>query len=164
MAFVVVYYSKTGNTKAVAEHIAEGLGCEALPVNLMEKKSRGTKSEREREKALYASAVQRGAGCRLVVVGTPTGFRKPKSMIRRFVRDVEAEAVALFCTYENNVGETLTDLEDALRERGIGMVGTLGLDGLKPGAFNELDDQARNMLLERISGFVRHCREWLKRC
>ena len=130
----------------------------------MEKKGRGTKSEREREKALYASAVRRGGGCRLVVVGTPTGFRKPKSMIWRFVWDVEAEAVALFCTYENNVGATLTDLEDALRERGIGVVGALGLDGLKPGAFDELDDQAGNVLLERISGFVGHCREWLQRC
>ena len=161
MASVIVYYSKSGNTKAVAELIADGLSCEALPVNLMEKKGRGTREERDREKELYAAALRRGAGCRLVVVGTPTGFQKPKSMIRRFVRDVEAEAVALFCTYENNVGATLTDLGDALRERGIRVVGTLGLGGLKPGAFEGLDDEARGMLLDRISGFVGLCREEL---
>ena len=82
-------------------------------------------------------------------------------MIRRFVRDVEAEAAALFCTYENKVGTTLTDLEDALRERGIRVVGTLGLGGLKSGAFEGLDDEARGMLLDRISGFVGLCREEL---
>ena len=163
MASVVVYYSKSGNTKAVAEIIADGLGCEALPVNLMEKKGRGTKEERDREKALYAAALRRGAGCRLVVVGTPTEFQKPKSMISRFVRDVEAESAALFCTFENKVGATLTDLEDALRERGVKVVGTLGLDGLKPWAFNELDDHARSILLERIGGFVGLCRDWLHR-
>jgi len=155
MASVVVYYSKSGNTKAVAELIAERLGCEAHPVNLMEKKGRGTKEERNRER--------RGAGCRLVVIGTPTGFQKPKSMIRRFVGDVEAESAALFCTYENKVGSTLTDLEDALKERGIRVVGTLGLDGLKPGAFEGLDDEARSMLLDRISGFVELCRQELNR-
>ncbi len=161
MVSVVVYYSKSGNTKAVAEHIAEELGCEALPVNLMEKKGQGTKEERDREKALYAAALSSASACRLVVVGTPTGFQKPKSMIRRFVRDVEAEAAALFCTYENKVGTTLTDLEEMLRERGIKVVGTLGLDGLKQGALEGLDDEARSVFLGRTSGFVELCREEL---
>jgi flavodoxin len=163
MASVVVYYSKSGNTKAVAEHIAEELGCEALPVNLLEKKGQGTKEERDREKALYAAALSRASASRLVVVGTPTGFQKPKSMIRRFVRDVEADAAALFCTYENKIGTTLTDLEETLRERGIRVVGTLGLDGLKQGALEGLDDEARSALLGGTSGFVGLCREELKR-
>ena len=51
-----------------------------------------------------------------------------------------------------------------VEEDGYRVVGTLGLDRLNPGAFDELDDQAGNVLLEGISGFVRHCREWLKRC
>ncbi len=163
MASIVVYYSKSGNTKAVAEHIAEELGCEALPVNLMEKKGRGTREERDREKALYAAALCGASACRLVVVGTPTGFQKPKSMIRRFARDVDAEAAALFCTYENKIGTTLTDLEETLRERGIKVVGALGLDWLKQGAFEGFDDEARSVLLGRTSGFVRLCREELKR-
>jgi flavodoxin len=163
MAAVVIYYSKSGNTKAVAEHIAEELGCEALPVNLMEKKGRGTKEERDREKALYATALSRASVCRLVVVGTPTGFQKPKSMIRRFVRDMEAEAAALFCTYEKRIGTTLTDLEETLKERGIKLVGTLGLDGLKQGAYEGLDDEARSVFLGRIRGFVGLCREELNK-
>ena len=44
-----------------------------------------------------------------------------------------------------------------MRKTGIGVVGTLGLDRLNPGAFDELDDQAGNVLLEGISGFVGHC-------
>ncbi len=163
MASIVVYYSKSGNTKAVAEHIAEELGCDALPVNLMEKKGQGTKEERDREKALYAAALSRASACRLVVVGTPTGFQKPKSMIRRFVRDAEAEEAALFCTYENKIGTTLTDLEETLNERGIKVVGTLGIDGLKQGAFEGLDDEARSVLLDGIRGFVGLCGEELNK-
>ena len=96
MRSVVVYYSKTGNTKAVAELLAEGFGCEVYPVNLMEKKGRGTKDERDREKEMYNLALQESGGCDLVVVGTPTGFQKAKSMIQRFVRDVEAEPWPFF--------------------------------------------------------------------
>jgi hypothetical protein len=76
---------------------------------------------------------------------------------------VEADAAALFCTYENKIGTTLTDLEETLRERGIRVVGTLGIDGLKQGAYEGLDDEARNALLGRTSGFVGLCREELRR-
>jgi hypothetical protein len=114
MKSIVVYYSKTGNTKDVADLIAKGLECKVFPVNLMDKKNRGTKEERNTEKELYNNAIQKSVNCDLAVIGTPTGFQRAKSMIQRFVRDVQADAVALFCTYDNKIGTTLTDLEDAL--------------------------------------------------
>jgi len=157
MRSVVVYYSKTGNTKATAELLAEGFGCEVYPVNLMEKKGRGTKNERDREKEMYIVALQESAGRDLVVVGTPTGFQKAKSMIQRFVRDVEADAVALFCTYDNKIGTTLTDLEETLVGRGIEVIGQLGLGLLKPGRFQELGETERKEYLDRINGFVELC-------
>jgi len=154
MKSIVVYYSKTGNTKAVADLIAKGLECSVLPVNLMEKKGRGTKEEREMEKERYSNALQRSVNCDLAVIGTPTGFQRAKSMVQRFVRDVQADAVALFCTYDNKIGTTLADLEDALTERGIEVIQTMGLGALKPGEFGELEEPMRSGFIDRIDNFV----------
>ena len=86
MKSIVVYYSKTGNTKNVAELIAERLECKIFPINLMDKKGRGTKEERNTEKELFNNAIQESVSCDLAVIGTPTGFQKAKSMIQRYVR------------------------------------------------------------------------------
>lgn len=158
MRSVVVYYSKTGNTKAAAELLADGLECEVYPVNLMEKKGKGTKEERDLEREMYNDAIQESTGCDLVVVGTPTGFQKAKSMIQRFIRDVEADAVALFCTYDNKIGTTLTDLEEALVGRGIEVIGKLSLGMLKPGRFLELDETDKDEYLDRINEFIELCK------
>jgi hypothetical protein len=155
---VVVYYSKSGNTKALADAISKDLRVEALPVNLMEKKGQGTKEERQREKTLYAEALAAAGRADLVVVGTPTGFQKAKSMIVRFVRDVEASNVGLFCTYYDKVGTTLTDLEDILRGHGIRVVSTHAFAGLNPGQFAELDPETREGYLRDARDFVEACK------
>ena len=159
MIAVVVYYSKSGNTKALADAISKDLGAEALTVNLMEKKGQGTKEQRQREKILYAEALAAAQRADLVVVGTPTGFQKAKSMIVRFVRDVEASNVGLFCTYYDKVGTTLTDLEDILRDRDIRVASTHAFAGLNPGQFAELDREAREHYLRDARQFVEACRK-----
>ena len=162
MKSIVVYYSKTGNTRAVAELIAKRLECKVFPVNLMEKKGRGTKEERDMEKELYDNAVQESVSCDLAVIGTPTGFQRAKSMIQRFVRDVQADAAALFCTYDNKIGTTLTDLENTLTERGIEVIPTMGLGMLKPGEFSKLEEPMRSDYLDRIDNFVELCKAGLE--
>ncbi len=162
MKSIVVYYSKTGNTRAVAELIAKRLECSVFPVNLMEKKGRGTKEERDMEKELYDNAVQESVSCDLAVIGTPTGFQRAKSMIQRFVRDVQADTVALFCTYDNKIGTTLTDLENTLTERGIEVIQTMGLGMLKPGEFSKLEEPMRSDYLDRIDNFVELCKAGLE--
>jgi len=162
MESIVVYYSKTGNTKAVADLIAKGLECSVFPVNLMEKKGRGTKEERTTEKELYDYAIQESVNCDLVVIGTPTGFQSAKSMIQRFVRDVQADTVVLFCTYDNKIGTTLADLENTLTERGIEVIQTMGLGMLKPGEFGELEEPMRSDYLDRIDNFVELCKAGLE--
>jgi len=162
MKSIVVYYSKTGNTRAVAELIAKRLECSVFPVNLMEKKGRGTKEERNMEKELYDNAVQESVSCDLAVIGTPTGFQRAKSMIQRFVRDVQADAAALFCTYDNKIGTTLTDLENTLTERGIEVIQTMGLGMLKSGEFSKLEEPMRSDYLDRIDNFVELCKAGLE--
>ena len=161
MRSIVVYYSKTGNTKAIAEIIAKGLECDVYSVNLIGKKGRGTKDERDIEKELYSTALLHSVGCDLVIVGTPTGFQKAKSMIQRYVRDVQADAVALFCTYNNKIGTTLTDLENTLTEREIEVIHTFSLGMIKPGEFGHLEESVKKVLIEQVNEYIELCKAYL---
>ena len=66
--------------------------------------------------------------------------------------------MALFCTYDNKIGTTLTDLEEALVGRGIEVIGKLSLGMLKPGRFLELDETDKDEYLNRINGFIELCK------
>jgi flavodoxin len=57
MKTTVVYYSKTGNTKIIADSIAKALECHSIPVNLM-KSGRKTKQEIEEEKQTLKNTVE----------------------------------------------------------------------------------------------------------
>jgi hypothetical protein len=125
----------------------------------MEKKGRGTKEEREKEKELYKIALEKCVQHDLVIIGTTTGFQKAKSMISRFVGDVETRAVALFCTYDNKIGTTLIDLENTLSNRGIEVIGSLDLGMLKPGQIKKLGEPNKNQYFDRINDFIEICKK-----
>jgi flavodoxin len=157
MNTTIVYFSKSGNTKVMAEVLAEELGAPSYSVNLMEKKGRGTKEEQAREKELFNEALDTSKGADLVLIGTPTSFQQAKSQILRFTRQVEAQCVGLFCTHQNKRGTTLSDLEEILEERGIALAGSLAFENLKPGQLGELDQATREEYLARAKGFAREC-------
>jgi flavodoxin len=157
MKATIVYFSKSGNTRGVAEAMAGELAAPSLSVNMMEKKGRGTKEERDREKELFSEALEASRGADLVLIGTPTSFQQAKSQILRFTRQVEARSVGLFCTHQNKLGTTLTDLEEILQERGIELAGSMAFENLKPGQLGELDEAAREEYLERARRFARDC-------
>jgi len=77
---IVVYDSYSGNTRQIAERIAEGLECEAVSI-------RDFKAENmERYE--------------LIVIGTPINSGKATKRIKGFVRSVPASSkYALFCTF-----------------------------------------------------------------
>ncbi|MDD5557368.1 MAG: hypothetical protein PHN82_08980 [bacterium] len=76
---IVVYDSATGNTRAVAEEIARGLGCAATPV----------------------SEAGAAAGYGLVVLGSPNIRKSPSEGMRRFQAGAAArpKRVAVFATF-----------------------------------------------------------------
>lgn len=157
MKLLVVYYSKSGNTKSIADVMAQNLHTEALPLNLMEKKGRGTEEEREKEKEFFNCALEASTSADLVLIGTPTSFKQAHSKVTRFTKAVEAKNAGLFCTHYKKIGTTLTDLEVLLKERGIPVVGSCEFGGLTSGQFKELDTSTREEYMKRAEEFAKKC-------
>lgn len=157
MKSIVVYRSKSGNTKAIAEAIAKKLKAKALPVNLLEKKGRGTKEEQQKEKEMFTAALEACKDPDLVIIGTPVSFQQAHSQITRFCKQVEAKNVGLYCTYINKMGTSLSDLKAILEERGISVIGTADFGNLNTGQFVKLDESTRNDCVKKAEEFVERC-------
>ncbi len=158
---LVVYHSKTGNTRRIAEAIADVLGAEALPLSLM-KTGRRTKAERDADRELFEAAMRRAQDAPLVVIGTPTEFRKPHPRALAFVEAVQAKRVAVFCTYYGMLGATLIDMEATLRQRRILLAGILQVRvGTAQYRFRrnpgEYVDQVTPDHLSKAAEFARDC-------
>jgi flavodoxin len=82
MKATIVYYSKTGNTRKIAEVMAQALQVDALPLSLA-KKGRRTKDELAAEKVARDRALSEAKEAELVILGTPTQFRKPHPSVVR---------------------------------------------------------------------------------
>jgi flavodoxin len=126
MTATVVYYSKTGNTKIIADSIAETIGCDSIAVNLM-KYGRKTKQDLEEERHIFKYAVGQCNQSDLVFIGTPTEFRKPHSKIVDLINSLIIKRAALFCTYYGMLGATIYDLEALLLQRDISIINRLNL-------------------------------------
>ncbi len=79
MEALVIYHSRTGNTKKVAESIARGLNCKVNPLEEVEDVS----------------------GYNLICVGAPVNWFKPSKEMMRFLKqsDIKDKKVAVFCSY-----------------------------------------------------------------
>ncbi len=126
MRSLVVYYSKTGNTKKIAEAVAQSLRTEALPLNLP-KKGRRSKAELAKEKALWARCINEAQDAEIAFIGTPTEFRRPHPVVVEFIKEATLKRSAAFCTYYGMLGATLIDMEALLRQNRKQFMGGLAL-------------------------------------
>lgn len=154
MDSIVVYYSKSRNTKNVAEQIASKLEAKALPINLITKKGKGTKAEQEKEQNFFDEALDACKEADLVVVGTPTNYGKACSMITRFTKELETKNVGLFCTCTKKAGTTISGLEKIIKDKGIDILESLTIVGLKKGQFDNLDDSSKNKYFQQIDEYL----------
>jgi flavodoxin len=126
MKITVVYYSKTGNTKVIADTIAKALACDSIPINLM-KSGRKTKQEIEEEKQIFKNAVEQCNKSDFVFIGTPTEFRKPHPNIVHLINNLTIKRAAVFCTYYGMLGATFYDLEALLLQKDISIRNKLNI-------------------------------------
>jgi flavodoxin len=126
MRALVVYYSKTGNTKKIAEAMAQSLRTEALPLNLP-KKGRRSKDELAKEKALWVKGISEAQDAEIVFIGTPTEFRRPHPLVVEFMKQAALRRAAAFCTYYGMMGATLIDMEALLRQNRTQFIGGLAV-------------------------------------
>ena len=106
--------------------MAGALHIPALPLCLV-KGGRKSKADLAAEKAAWERALYEAKAADLVILGTPTQFRKPHPSVVKFLDEARPDQVAIFCTYYGMLGATLIDLEAISRQRGARFVGTLAL-------------------------------------
>jgi|GEM_PF-1802402 len=126
MDTVVVYYSKTGNTKKIAEAIASSAQGVLFPLNYV-KKGRKTKAELEIEAALFKSALDAAVSADLVIIGTPAEFRMPQKKVMEFIANLKMKKCAVFCTYYGMPGAVFIDMEAELLQNGNKIIHKLGV-------------------------------------
>jgi len=112
MKALVVYYSRTGNTKFVAEKIAQELGADIEEV--IDKKNRGGpigwltagKDAFRGSKTEIVETKKNPSEFDLVVVGTPNWTNRPSPAIRTYLSkyDLAGKKVATFCITDGYSG------------------------------------------------------------
>lgn len=125
---LVVYYSRTGNTKKVAEKMAEVLKCDLDEIQDQKNRSgifgwlrggvdafnrRLTQIRHEKDPKKYD----------LVIIGTPVWAGTMTPAVRTYLEQNEFKKVAFFCTYGGQEGKTFQDMEKIIKKP----IATLGL-------------------------------------
>jgi flavodoxin len=111
----VVYFSRTGNTKRLAQAIADTA---KAPI-----------------RDIASTAPSTLENCDLLILGTPVEGASPAKETVDFVENipkVEGKKVILFCTYRLWKGSTLKILEQKLAAKGYETVLSFGKKGMKP--------------------------------
>ena len=148
---VVVYYSRTGNTKRAAETLAELLGADIEQIR--EAKSRngvlgflGGGADAVLGRTVELTSSHSLDGRRAVVLATPVWAGSAAPAMFAYLRSVDTSGVVVFalCTYDGGAGKTFYRLEQVLPS---GLQATLGLK--KPAKDPQCDETLRDFA-ERI--------------
>jgi flavodoxin len=101
---LVVYYSKTGNTKKIAEKIAK-----LLNADLDEIVVKG--NHMPFQKKFEMTYKKNPSDYDLVAVGTPVWSFGPPPALKRYLIKNKIKKVAFFCTYNGILGLTFKQME-----------------------------------------------------
>jgi flavodoxin len=116
MKACVLYISRTGNTKRLAEAIAEVLEAPIFDISAAPDPSVADEFD-------------------LLAIGTPVMGMRPTPEVHSFVKRIpecEGKKAILFCTYAIRKGGTLNVLEKELAEKGYVTIVSVSKRGLKP--------------------------------
>ncbi len=120
MKTLVVYYSRTGHTKKVAETIADLLDCDKEELIDTQGRSgligfvRSGRQALKKDMTILKDIKKDVSGYDLVIVGTPVWVLTMAAPVRAFLHDYrdQFKKVAFFCTYGGMGAErTFADME-----------------------------------------------------
>jgi len=121
MKSLVVYYTRTGNAKFVAETIAAELGSDIEEIVDLQKRAGKLGWMMAGKDASQEKQTQIGPASRvpqdydLIVIGTPVWAWKPTPAIRTYIakNDLSGKKVALFFTMDSNLKQDETEKQIA---------------------------------------------------
>ncbi|MHA1111176.1 MAG: flavodoxin family protein [Promethearchaeota archaeon] len=154
MSKFVVYISKSGNTKFIAEKIADIADCKLLPLSKPDGKAVDEKH--------LISIIKKCKNAELVFVGTPVILKQPHSKIAKFVNTVDAKRMAFFVTYENDMGFTLKELKDSAEIRSIRVLGSIEYGGLKSEAVSQMSGSDKDDMVKKAEKLAQECLQAIK--
>jgi flavodoxin len=111
MKVLIAYYSLTGNTKKLAERLADRLGCDVMKIPMF-----------------GSLRIDEGKKYDLVLVGTPIWLYTPTFPVSRFLsknRDRLPE-VAFFCTYQTTTGKSFEKMAHRCGKKPLGTLKLMG--------------------------------------
>lgn len=128
MRTVIVYYSFSGVTRTIAEHIRVATGCDLLEVRARKPYSGLTayllgtfRARRGRADPIEPAEIDVGA-YDLVVLGTPVWGGRPAPAMNGAIRalaNAGGKTSVLYATCGSGPGETLGRMREALRAKGV---------------------------------------------
>lgn len=142
MKSLVAYYSQTGNTKRVAEAVADSLNADVEPIS---SDTEGKGMGRLIMQALFKVQAKIGQTTKdpslydVVVVGTPVWARTMSSPVRTYLAKNKSKfkSVAFFCTYGGSGSErALKNMESFCGKTAVGTLAIIEKD-VKSGEYVE---------------------------
>jgi flavodoxin len=117
MKTLVVFYSRTGNTKRAAKDIAENIKSDVDEI--IDKKSRkgifgwlGGGRDAFKKKLTDIRYKKDPAEYDLVIIGTPVWAGTMAPAVRTYLIKQKIKKVAFFCTYGGNKGKSFIEMEN----------------------------------------------------
>ena len=153
MKSLVVYYSRTGNTRKIAEKISSTLDCEIEEIFDTKKRNgpigyMGAAKDAKTKKLTKLKDIKNDpAAYDRVIIGTPIWAWTISTPIRTYLtnNNKKLRSVAFFCTHGGNPGTTFEEMEDICKKKPVGILEISGKE-MKAGT----DDKKLKEFVKKI--------------
>ncbi|HVP99941.1 MAG TPA: hypothetical protein VMT57_00315 [Candidatus Thermoplasmatota archaeon] len=157
MTVLVVYYSRTGRTKRIAEEIAKKLQADIEEIIDLQQRSgplgfiHGGRQAKKKELTQIKACSKEPSQYHIVIIGTPIWYLTMATAIRTYLHQNKDHLlqVAFFCTYGGiGVEHTFTDLEDLCGKKPVSKLGVATMDIIR-GTYSGSMDRFINELTKK---------------
>jgi flavodoxin len=156
MKTLVVYYSRTGRTKRIAEEIAKKLSADIEeiidikqrfgPIGFID----GGRQAKKKELTEIKTCSKEPSQYDVVIIGTPIWYFTMATAIRTYLHQQKdlLPKVALFCTYGGiGVERTFSDMEELCGKKPVSILGVTTMELIR-GTYSESMNRFLNEIAE----------------